>query len=180
MYFRALLLLSLALPSPVSATTVRRSSEREMARIAATIVRGTVVAVTPWHHPSGLIATDVVIRVVETLKAEQSAPTVHFTQLGGTLDGVTLHASGQSTYEPGEEVLVFLERERDSLVEIGMGAGKYRVLDEHGQLFVERQLGRLAFATVEGQRATVAPPPVVNGPEPLADFEARITRFLAE
>jgi hypothetical protein len=174
------LLLCILVPGVALATTVRLQSERQMTAAAAAIARGTVLSVTPRRHSSGLVVTDVTLRVERLLKAAAPVSTLVFTQLGGTLDGKTLHVPGQSSFTVGEEVLVFLERGGDSLVEMGVGAGKYRVLREPGGAAIERQLGRLAFAVVDGRKATRVQPPPVTGPEPLDVFEARIAAFLVE
>ena len=120
------------------------------------------------------------LRVDRALKDEAPASILQFTQLGGTLDGKTLRVPGTSVYGPGEEVLVFLERGGDSLVEMGVGAGKYRVFRQAGRSFVERQVGHLAFVVIEGRQGRMAPPPVATGPEPLDLFEARIASYLEE
>lgn len=174
------LLLCLLSAGVAQATTVRLQSERQMAAGAAAIVRGTVVSVVPRRHPSGLVVTDVALRVDKLLKGSAADATLVFTQLGGTLDGRTLQVAGQSPFAVADEVLVFLEQGGESLVEMGIGAGTYRITRQHGEVLVERRLGRVAFAAVEGGRAVVAPPPRASGPEPLAHFEARIAAWLAE
>lgn len=179
-HLRLFLLSCCLLPGVAAATTVRLQSERQMTAAAAAIVRGIVTSVTPRRHASGLVVTDVVLEVERFLKAAAPVTTLTFTQLGGTLDGRTLHVSGTSSFTVGEEVVVFLERGGDSLVEMGVGAGKYSILRERGTASVERRLGRAAFAIVDGRKAVGVPPPPPTGPEPLAVFEARIGAYLTE
>jgi hypothetical protein len=172
----SLIMLSVSLwAGHVYATTVRALSEPEMVRAAAAIVRGVVTEVRVRRNAKGVIVTDVVIRTEELLKAEASVPNVTLTQLGGTLDGVTLHLPGNNRYAVGEEVLVFLERNDEGFVELGVGAGKYRVSREARGAWVERELGAIGFVHVDGQRAEVVPPPPSRR-EPLADLVARINR----
>jgi hypothetical protein len=175
-----LLALLFSAPLPARAATVRLLSEKEMTHLAASIVRGTVISSVSRLHPSGLIVTDVTLQVERFLKTDAPAATVEFTQLGGNLQGKRLNVPGTSTYQPGDEVLVFLERTPASLVELGVGAGKYRVDRAQGLPRIERQLGGAAFAVVAGRESRATPPPATTGPEPLDRFEARIASYLAE
>lgn len=174
------LLMAVMVPTAVGATTVRLHTEAEMVKHAAAIVRGRVVLVTPRWTDQGTIVTDVKVEVSRILKATSSRPTFTFTQMGGTLDGRTLHVAGTSAYEVNEEVLVFLETGGGSLVEMGVGAGKYRVDRSSGRAMVERQLRGLAFARVDNGRAVRTAPPLVRGPELLEALENRIIQHLAE
>ena len=173
---RFLLLLCLCLSAPLTAraATARLMSEKQMVKAAVVIARGTVLSAVPRRHPSGLIVTDVTLKVDRLLKAGDQGSTVRFTELGGTLDGKTLQVPGASSFTPGEDVVVFLEQGGESLVELGVGAGKYRVFREGSRTLVERQVGQVFFAPVEDPKAVTAPRPNVTGPEPLEVFEERI------
>jgi hypothetical protein len=177
---RLFLILFLTAPLETQAATARLLSEKQMTIVAASIVRGTVISSIPRRHSTGLIVTDVTLKVERLLKTDRPAASVQFTQLGGALGGKRLHVPGTSVYQVGEEVLVFLERGGGSLVELGVGAGKFRVLHQDGRALVERQLASLAFAVVDGRQSRVSPPPAATGPEPLDLFEARIASYLAE
>jgi hypothetical protein len=161
-------------PALAGATTVRHFTEKEMVAHAVVIVRGTVETVAARRHPSGLIVTDVTVRVARLLKASHSSERVTFVQLGGTLDGVTLNVPGRSEYRVGEEVLVFLERDEEDLVEVGVGAGKYSVIrGADGVARIERRLRGVSFVRYDGRRGEAVEPPA-SGPENLEDFEARL------
>ncbi len=175
----AALLVGLTVAAPAGATTVRLYAEEEMVRTAHAIVRGHVLSVTPRWDNSGLIVTDVTVAVERNLK-NAAGPKVVFTQLGGKVGERELHVAGTSTYTPGEEVLVFLERGGGGLVEMGVGAGKWHIERKDGVPMVERQLAHLAFANVAGGRTQLVAPPTSSGPEPLAAFEGRITQVLAK
>ncbi|MBI5509080.1 MAG: hypothetical protein HY903_10025 [Deltaproteobacteria bacterium] len=175
----AVALVVVAAGAPAAATTVRSYTEREMTAAAVSIVRGKVVEVRSRLHPSGLIVTDVSIRVERLLKADVLSEVVVFTQLGGVLHERRLTVPGTSVYAVGDAVLLFLEQGGEGLVELGVGAGKYQIYEAGGQTLVRRQLAGVAFAAVtKGPTTRALPPPVT--PEPLALFEARIASYLGE
>ena len=163
---------------PVLATTVKWMSEEEMMRGAAAVVRGKVVRIDT-RYDNKLIVRDVEIQVDRWLKGKhKQSPTLTFLLLGGTLDGRTLNLPGNSTYDMGEEVLLFLEYDGSTLVEMGVGAGKYAIHRSGGQAEIVRELGHHSFVqtSVAGQFKTFMPKPVE--PENLADFEKRMLRYL--
>ena len=171
---RLVLVLAVLFPVAAGATTVRLYDEPEMAKHAAAILRGRVASVVTRAGVGRIIVTDVTVDVERILKATHSQKQFTFTQMGGTLDGQRLTVPGSSTYEVGEEVLIFLEDGGAGLVELGIGAGKYRIDRSSGQPMVQRQLRGVTFARVDGKRATPAPPPRIGAPEPLEAFERRI------
>lgn len=167
-------------PTIAGATTVRFHSEAEMVDRAAVVVRGTVETVQARLHPSGFIVTDVTVRVGRLLKATASRERVRFVQLGGTINGITLNVPGRSQYRAGEEVLVFLERDGDDLVELGVGAGKYSIIrGADGAALAERELGHSSFVRYQGERGSAVSPPR-SGAEPLAQLEARLSARAGE
>ena len=164
--------------APLSATTVKWVSEEDMVRGAAAIVRGKVARVHT-RYDNKLIVRDVEIQVERWLKGKRvQSPSLSFLLLGGTLDGRTLNVPGNSSYEVGEEVLLFLEYDGSTLVEMGIGAGKYAIQHNAGQAEIVRELGHHNFAqtSVAGQFKMIMPQPV--GPESLVEFEKRILRYL--
>ncbi len=106
------------------------------------VVRGRVVRVeSRWTRDRLRIVTDVEIAVDGALKG-QPPRTVVVLQPGGQVGDIAQAVSGLARFQPGEEVLVFLERqgpERYALV--GMAQGKLRI---------ERSTdGRAAYAIPE-------------------------------
>ena len=164
--------------TPLGATSVKWMSEEDMTRGAAAIVRGKVTKIHT-RYDNKLIVRDVEIQVQRWLKGKRvQSPSLSFLLLGGTLDGRTLNVPGNSTYEVGEEVLLFLEYDGSTLVEMGVGAGKYAIQRNGGKAEIVRDLGHHNFVqtSVAGNFKMIAPQPV--GPESLAVFEERILRYL--
>ena len=172
-----LIVFYLVLPIVAEATTVAWYSEQEMVAKSTAIVRGTVLQVaTRWQGK--FIVTDIKIQVARVLKGKQLDPVVTMVQLGGELEGKTLHVPGTSKYRVGEEVLIFMEEGGQDLVEMGVGAGKY-IIHRRGQTpLIKRQLGGVAFARVRGRDASPIETPKPSAEEPLAIFEKRILSYL--
>ena len=162
-----------------NAATVAWHTEKEMVRKASAIVRGTVLQASPrWE--GGLIVTDIKIQVARVFKGKglSGRNVVTMVQLGGTLDGKTLKVSGNSSYQVGEEVVLFMEPSGSDLVEMGIGAGKF-VVDRHGpQPMIKRELGGVAFVRVTGKVAKPIARPEIAAPENLSSFETRILGYL--
>ena len=164
--------------APLSATTVQWVSEEDMVRGAAAIVRGKVARVHT-RYDNKLIVRDVEIQVERWLKGKRvQSPSLNFLLLGGTLECRTLNVPGNSSYVVGEEILLFLEYDGSTLVDMGIGGGKYAIQRNAGQAEIVRELGHHNFVqtSVAGQFKMITPQPV--GPESLADFEKRILRYL--
>jgi hypothetical protein len=82
-----------------------------------------------WDAARRTIQTRVELAVVETLKGA-TASRLTFTQVGGRVGDQVSTVAGAATFEPGERVLVFLERGAD---------GSLRLSDPlHGKFRVER------------------------------------------
>ena len=103
--------------------------------------------------------------------------TFTFTQLGGAIGPESVRVAGTSVYERGEQVLVFLETGGGGLVELGVGAGKYRIWHQEGKPMVQRQVQDLAFARLDGSLVDTPPSRAV---ESLDLFETRIMMLLGE
>jgi hypothetical protein len=158
---------------------VRLYTEPEMVKAAVAIVHGRVAKVQPRLESSGWVVTDVTLEVTAMLKGQKQS-TVVLTQMGGTFGGMTTRVPGTSVYTPGEEVVVFLEQGGNgTLCEMGVGAGKFVVTRQGGQVLVQRRLGGVAFARVGagGRAATPVEPPKVQGPEALDAFIARLQTY---
>jgi hypothetical protein len=99
----------------------------ERARGAERIVVGSVASVTPvWQvneFGDRLIVSVVRVAVSETLKGSPQA-TLDVEVEGGTIDGLTLNVSDQTTFVPGERAVFYLKRNaRGALVPHLRGQG---------------------------------------------------------
>jgi hypothetical protein len=118
------------------------------------------------------------MRVIESLRggAEKGAHIV-VRQSGGHIGEFHQTAAGQSRYEPGEEVVVFLEPVGSEYVEIGIGISKYSI-EWNGLEKIVSHRPEVAEAHVakNGQILSVEPAQPMK-PEPLARFIDRVRSF---
>jgi hypothetical protein len=115
-------------PVEVEASTVLYADLPELSRHADAVIRGTVVKQqSRWSGDGMRIFTDVEIRVEERI-AGQTPEVVIVRQPGGIVGDIGQRVAGLASFEPGEEVVVFLEaRPRAVYLVAGMSQGKYRV-----------------------------------------------------
>ena len=102
-----------ASPGVASAQDAASVPLAERARGAERVIVGRVTSVNPvWlvnEFGDRLIVSVVRVAVNETLKG-QSQPTVDVDVEGGTLDGVTLRVSDQTSFAVGERAVFYLRR----------------------------------------------------------------------
>jgi hypothetical protein len=117
-----------ALVPPVSATLLVPGDLGEIARSAAAIVRGTVVDVrSGWADGRRRVETVVTLRVSESLKGDMRG-LVSVKVPGGVIGRYRSVTVGAPTFEPGEEVVLFLGAQAPALPYlIGLGQGVFRV-----------------------------------------------------
>ena len=107
-----------------------RWSDDELVGFSELIVAGRVVSTATAYDPDvPYLYTYVTIDVDEVLKGYLDRSQVVLKQLGGTMNGITNYVAGQSTFEVGEDVLLFLEvRPRDgSLYTTALWQGKWTI-----------------------------------------------------
>jgi hypothetical protein len=124
----ALLAAALLIGGPAAATTMLRINLPELSQKAGTIVHGTVRRMeSRWSGDRRRIITDVEIQVTETLKG-QAGSTVLLIQPGGKVGDIGQMVHGLATFTPGEEVVVFLDRQGANAFRVtAMAQGKYQV-----------------------------------------------------
>lgn len=126
----SMVLLALALASPAAASVVESLSLARARALATDVVIGTVLEVRPVALTSGVIATDNVIRIDESLAGEaRVGERLTVRELGGQLGNLVMEAEGSPRFEPGETVLLFLERRPDGLTArtVGLFQGAYTI-----------------------------------------------------
>ena len=151
-----------ALPRTSDATVVRALSLREKAEVAPVIIRGAVERVeVSWRDP-GFIQTLITVRVDEALKGgHEPGDRVIVYRGGGSIDGFTQTAPGLSTYEPGEELVLFLEPLGAQYVGIGIGIAKYAIEDRAGEKIVTHA------PNVSGATFRDGAPPIIEHIRPM-------------
>jgi hypothetical protein len=140
--FTAAALLLLFVPS-AHATTFLDVPFPDAVKDAPVIVHGQVGAsAADWSkdgNGSRRIYTFYDVDVSEVLKGDAPTGHIQMREMGGVKDGVGLQVAGASTYQPGEDVVVFLgERNSDGSFDVrGMMMGKYNVVkDANGQAYL--------------------------------------------
>jgi len=120
--------LALSLAPPAMATTMLAQDVAALTRSSDAVVHGKVKKVeSRWTSDHRQIVTDVTIDVNEFIKG-MGNKTVVVMQPGGEVDGIGQKVSGLASFAPGEEVVVFLERQgSDHFTVTGLAQGKYRV-----------------------------------------------------
>ena len=187
----ALLFATLAVqwPARVSAS-LRAGSDDALARASAAAVHGRVTSVTSaWDAEVNDIYTYVSLDVLRSWGLDGWPARVVVKQLGGVVGDTAFVVGGQARFEPGEEVLVFLDvRPRDNTLSVaGFEQGKWlltgapdpataatREIRGHDQSTVVvrdyRAVGDLdALAALAGTRASAAGAvllPAVSAPAP--------------
>ena len=135
------ILLLLASVLPIDATTVKRMDLDGLVAGAQEIVVGRVRnSATYWAGDGRLILTRHTIEVSETLKGANDG-TVEITTVGGTIGDLTLYVAGMPAFQPGEEMVVFVEAAGPYRTVLGLGQGKFSVVDD----FVSNNVSNLEF-----------------------------------
>jgi hypothetical protein len=170
--------LLLAAPGSARASLIVKMTLEEMAVASEVVVAGTVRSVQAFWNPGRtMIFSRVAIDIWEAAKGS-APPTIEVVELGGTLDGLSVWVPGTPQFAPGEEVVVFLGRDRaDGEWKVaGFAQGKFRIVRDRpsGQRVVQHvePLRQVFDARLE---KTAAPDPFA--PVPLPEFLDRIRRL---
>jgi hypothetical protein len=174
----AVALLCLALPTFAHATVVEAMTFEQLTGRVPLIVRGTVGSQEArWDEKQRRISTYTEIVVSEVLKGD-SRQSIIVRQPGGEVGPVGQAVSGAARFEPGEEVLLFLEPAGKNGIEFvtcGLAAGKVRIApDRLGRVKASRDLRGIGFYEPEQQVPVVRE---VNPLEDLGDAERFLQRI---
>lgn len=168
--------------APAEGSVILRKDVAGLARSADVVARGTVGATRPVLSADGRrIFTMVTLDVTEGWKGappRQLQIRVH----GGTYEGIGQTVQGEARFEPGQDVVVFLQRigprQGPPLFRVdGMAQGKLTV-------HVDAARGELAAPDLTGLELTDAPGrPVVKAVNPapvrVADLKAQVQAAIA-
>lgn len=161
--------------SPAWATTLVALDVEGLARTSDVVVRGHVLKSEPRLTKDGArIVTDTEIEVAETHKGAPGR-TVTVMQPGGVVGEVGQKVDGVAPFEPGEEVVVFLEQRGTRYLVTGMVQGKWRVERSGGQVLARPETTGEALLLDEKTRQPVARH---TEPLPLATLAARVKATL--
>lgn len=124
---RALVLVALLALSATSAT-VERLNLTQLTHSARAIVVGTVSEVTSFEAGDrSTIYTKITLDVSDNLKGARTGA-YSFTQLGGVIGDRRVSVAGFPTFNPGQELLLFLNNDPSgTIATVGLGQGKFVV-----------------------------------------------------
>lgn len=171
----------IALPFAAFGTVVIGQTFEQMTRDAPLIVIGVVGEQSArWDEDRRGISTWTELKVKETLKGKAPAKLV-VRQPGGVVGNIGAHVAGAARFEPGEEVLLFLEPPGDDaskLIVRGLSAGKVRLFtDALGRRRATRDLRGVAFWTPPAEGAGEPVVRELGGIEELGDADAFVQRI---
>ena len=162
------------------ATTVINVPLEQMAKESTVILHGRVEAQQVVQESgTDRILTLTAVEVLNEIKGIKKNEIITIYQVGGTLDGRTLHVSGALKFRKGEEFILFGARFRDMIVSYGMGLGKYMVMDHSGDRFVLPEFGDVHRVEPDGKGGYKAANHKFPDPEPLQLFLERVRNLSA-
>lgn len=169
-----------ALAPIASASVVLQQSIEELTADSGLIVRGTVGGVeSRWDREHRRIRTYVEIRITEGLKGRASQ-VIWVRQPGGIVGDVGQRVEGAAVFEPGEDVVLFLQPRAEEAVFVpsGMAAGKVLLAKSAaGELRATRRLTGLAFYDLRSSAARPADAAAGTGSEDLGTADAFLARI---
>jgi len=150
-----------------SATVMKYVDLARLVEISDVVVQGRIVnQQTYLDEEYGHVVTDTTVEVDQTFLG-RSTKTVTFQQWGGAYDGKIAAIPGDASFEPYEEVILFLARgkkgnDRGKLFLSALGQSKYTVTGSGDHARVTRDLSHLAFLveTPDGSHISGRPPEV--------------------
>jgi len=158
-------LLALLVTSAADAATVRYAAIEDLARDSGLVFWGTVASVQQFNlgtTGAPRIVTDVTFDVHRVLKGDNPGSQFVLRLPGGTADGLTLAIPGMPRFDPGHEVVIFLEWTGQSWAVCGLSQGAYRISADHeGRKWARRTFEGLTFATAHKAVAPLQEQPVL-------------------
>jgi len=147
----AVLMLLFVVPTTAGATVVLEVGLEEMTNASQVILHGTVSAVEVKERSGqpGAIYTEITFRAEEVLKGSARVPSsglLTISLVGGTLNGQTLKIPGMPVFQPGEEVVIFLEATATNYAICGLQQGLFRVNSKDAVKRVSRTVAGLGMA----------------------------------
>ncbi|MFI5308880.1 MAG: hypothetical protein ACHQ53_16095 [Polyangiales bacterium] len=162
--------LGLRVPSEARASVVLALGLEDLTRKADVIALVVATEQQSRMQPrSGLIVTDVSLRVEQALKGSKSGQTLVATLLGGKLDGVALQVPGEASLPIGQRVLVFLQRSKANgeLRAVGMSQGVMTLSELGGATMVMPGGSGAALVQPGSDGALRDAPAALMQPQPL-------------
>ncbi len=137
---RVSILVLIALTTFAQATQIIYRSPQQMGEGSALVVSGRVTGVRSyWNDTNTKIFTETQVVIDQSYKGGAGG-VVSVVQLGGIVGHVQMKVEGALAWNPGEEVLLFLEPFSDDRYMVyGLSQGRYEIeRDDRGRPFVSR------------------------------------------
>ena len=120
-------LLLACLPVAAGATTLVKLDVPALSRAADVVVRARVEGISSrWSRDGRRILTDVTLRVLERVAGE-CGELLQLVQPGGVVGELGQKVDGVPPFAPGEEAVLFLERQGPVHALVGLSQGKWSV-----------------------------------------------------
>ncbi len=166
--------------SMAQATTVINVPLEQMTKESTVIFHGRVEAQQVVQEVgTDRILTLTAVEVLTEVKGIKKNENITIYQVGGTLDGRTLHVSGALQFRKGEEFILFGVRFRDMIVSYGMGLGKYSVMRDGGETFVLPEFGNVHRVEPDGKGGFKSANHKFPSPQSLESFLERVRTLSA-
>ena len=152
MRLRILLALMLLLPVAAHASVALELSLEQLAQRADVVVRGRVNAQQAAWTRGGRIVTTVSVAVDEVLKGA-AAQNVEVRHLGGHVGDIGQQVSGEVSFAPGEEVVLFLHAHpsvKGAFAVVGMSQGKFHLERAGDKVTARQDLSGLGLVAAPG------------------------------
>jgi len=131
--------------SSASATVLVKMEVEQLTKAAGEIVQGVVEEVRCEKDPNnGRLYTYNTILVKQNIKG-QAEERVVIRQLGGSYNGVEMWISGTPRFTVGEEVVVFLKKDKNVYFLRGMGQGAFSIKMVEGAKMAFQKTGNVAL-----------------------------------
>jgi hypothetical protein len=153
------------------ATTMLKLDLKMLTERADRVVLGTVEStVSRWTPDKSAIYTEAQIRVARSYKGDVKAgELVAVRREGGSVDGIGMRVYGAASFQPGEEIVLFLVERAGATWVVGMAQGKLHVAtDASGRKHVAADLSGVHFTTQAAPEA----------PRTLDDLEREIRSYV--
>lgn len=118
----------------LSATVLLKMSVENLTEDSEAIIRGEVKEITcQWNEEKTLIYSKIRIKIKEGIKGKIEDEEIYIKQMGGVVGNIGQKIIGAPSFKEGEEVIVFLRRDRLQLNffrVMGLCQGKFTVKEE--------------------------------------------------
>jgi hypothetical protein len=141
----------LAWAPQAQATVVLKLTRAEMTELSAVVVQARVGTMRVVEEEKGVLKTLIDLEVLASFKGKTEAGSViTLLQMGGQKGDFIQSIPGNSTFTPGEEVVLFLSAFQNRFVQVGIGLGRF-IVERDGQgVVAQEDFGDVAFAQKSG------------------------------